>query len=168
MAMTRTTKVIIGVVVAGLLVTGTVTVALAQADDADGCGMAHRPIARLLKGHFGRIKQLRQDLNVTAEQRSEIKGIVSEHKQELREAAGEVIAAKRALREATLAENPDEATIRAAADQLGDAIGDAAVIGSKVAGDAREVLTSEQIAMLEQARADGEAAVDQWLSEAGQ
>jgi len=166
--MTRTTKIVIGVVVAALLVTGTVTVALAQADDADGCAMTTRPIARLLKGHFGRIKQLRQDLNVTAEQRGEIKGIVSEHKQELREAAGEVIAAKRALREATLAENPDEAKIRAAADTLGDAIGDAAVIGSKVAGDARGVLTSEQIAMLEQARVDGEAAVDQWLSEMGQ
>ncbi len=51
---------------------------------------------------------------------------------------------RRALRDATLAENPNEATIRDAADELGKAIGDAAVVGSKIKAEIHKVLTPEQ------------------------
>ena len=55
-----------------------------------------------------------------------------------------VIAKKRALQELVLAENPDPAAIRQASADLGNAIADAAVLGSSLAQKAQSILTPEQ------------------------
>jgi hypothetical protein len=50
-----------------------------------------------------------------------------------------------ALKELVLAETPDEAAIRKASTDLGNAIADAAVQASALAGEARSILTPEQV-----------------------
>lgn len=124
-----------------------------------------RPLRMLVSGQFGRLLALRSELDATAEQRDKIRAILKSHKAEIASALRPVAEKRRALREATLAENANEATIRAAADELGKAIGDAAVVGSKIKAEVREVLTPEQRERVTQFRRQSESAVDKFLAE---
>lgn len=124
-----------------------------------------RPLRMLVSGQFGRLLTLRSELGISSEQREEIRGIVKSHKQELAAALKPVAEKRRALRDATLAENANEAAIRTAADELGKAIGDAAVVGSKIKAEVREVLTPEQREKVTQFREQSESAVDRFFNE---
>ncbi len=123
------------------------------------------PLRMLVSGQFGRLLTLRSELGITAEQRTQICGIVKSHRQEIATALRPVADKRRALRDATLAENANEATIHAAADELGKAIGEAAVVGSKIKAEVREVLTPEQREKIMQFRQQSETAVDKFLAE---
>lgn len=123
------------------------------------------PLRLLVSGQFGRLLTLRSELGITTEQRTQIRGIVKGHRQEIAAALRPVADKRRALRDATLAENANKATIRAAADELGKAIGEAAVVGSKIKVELREVLTSEQREKITQFRQQSETSVDKFLAE---
>jgi len=123
-----------------------------------------RPLRMLVSGQFGRLLTLRSELDVTTEQRQQIRGIVKNHRQEIAAALKPVAEKRRALRDATLAENANEAAIYAAADELGKAIGDAAVVGAKIKAEIRPVLTPEQREKIEQFRQQSETAVDKFLT----
>jgi Spy/CpxP family protein refolding chaperone len=125
-----------------------------------------RSLRMLVSGQFGRLLALRSELDVSAEQRAEIRGVVKSHKQELAAALKPVAEKRRALRDATLAEHPEEAKIRAAADELGKAIGDAAVVGSKIKSEVHNVLTPEQRERVGQFRQQSDSVVDKFLAEA--
>jgi Spy/CpxP family protein refolding chaperone len=127
-----------------------------------------RPLRMLMSGQFGRLLALRSELDTSAEQRAEIRNIVKSHKHELATALKPVAEKRRALRDATLAEGASEATIRAAADELGKAIGDAAIVGAKIRSEIHDVLTPEQRKKVEEFRDQSESAVDRFLSEAVQ
>ena len=120
------------------------------------CGM-------LVSGQFGRLLTLRSELGITTEQREQIRGIVKSHRQEIAAVLKPVAEKRRALRDATLAENPNDAAIHAAANELGKAIGDAAVVGSKIKAEVHKVLTPEQREKITQFRQQSETAVDKFL-----
>ena len=148
---------------ASLLAVGT-GVSVGAGPGAADDGGAH-PLRNLLTGELGRVLTLRSELNVTDEQRAEIKKIVVSHRSEIAAVAKPIVEKRRALREATLAENPNESTIRAAANDLGKSIGDAAVLASKVKPEVFKVLTPEQQKKVENFRADSDSAVDRFLQE---
>ena len=127
-----------------------------------------RPLRKMLGGQLGRLLTLRSELDLTAEQRDKIHAIVKAHRQELAEVLRPVAEKRRALRDATLADSANEATIRAAADELGKAIGDAAVIGAKVKAEVLGVLTPEQREKVAQFRQESAAAVDRFLDKAAE
>ncbi|MBI4579273.1 MAG: Spy/CpxP family protein refolding chaperone [Planctomycetes bacterium] len=104
----------------------------------------NRPIANLIRNGVRRLVALRAELNLTEDQRGQIKEIVRGHKDEIVPAVKDLAAKRRALRDTVLAEEPTEEAIRAAATELGKSIGDAAVLASKVAGEVKPVLTDEQ------------------------
>ncbi|MGD9632702.1 MAG: Spy/CpxP family protein refolding chaperone [Pirellulales bacterium] len=124
-----------------------------------------RPLRMLVGGQLGRLLTLRSELDVTAEQRDKIRGIVRSHKAELVSALRPIAEKRRALRDATLAENANDAAIRAAANELGKTIGDAAVVGSKIKAEVRTVLTPEQREKVDQFRQQSESAVDKFLDQ---
>jgi Spy/CpxP family protein refolding chaperone len=124
---------------------------------------AARPAGMLLSGQLGRLLELRSELDLTADQRSQIREIVKSHRQELSSVIKPVVEKRRALRDATLAENASEAAIHTAADELGKAIGDAAVVGSKIKVEVRQVLTPEQQEKISQFRGESQSAVDKFL-----
>ena len=128
-------------------------------DDVHAAG----PLRMLVSGQFGRLLTLRSELGITTEQREQIRGIVKSHRQEIAAALKPVADKRRALRDATLAEDANEATIHAAADELGKAIGDAAVVGSKIKAEVRDVLTPEQREKIVEFRQQSETAVDKFL-----
>lgn len=121
---------------------------LLAAGEPVGLGPPDSPVGKLISGQIGRLMTLRSDLNVTADQKARIRDIVTAQKPEIAKAAKAVWEKRIALRRAVLADSPDEQAIRTASGELTRAIGDAAVLASKVAGAVKPVLTDEQREML--------------------
>jgi Spy/CpxP family protein refolding chaperone len=134
----------------------------APAAGADG---GVRPLRAFMSGQFGRLLTLRSELGVTGEQRAEIRQIVASHRSEIVAVAKPIVEKRRALRDAVLAENPDETSIRAAANDLGKAIGDAAVLASQVKPEVYQVLTPEQQKKVEVFRTESHSAMDRFMHE---
>jgi Spy/CpxP family protein refolding chaperone len=126
---------------------------------------AETPLGRLVTGQIGRALVLRSQLGVTDEQRDQIKEILRSRGPELAEVMGNITERKRALREAVLAEKPDERTIRARADELGRTIGQAAALGARLNQQLDPIWTERQRDLLREFRADKDQAVDTWLQE---
>jgi Spy/CpxP family protein refolding chaperone len=124
-----------------------------------------RPLVQFIKERFLARHCLRADLGVTEEQREEIRGIIEQQKGVMGPAVRAIIDSRRALGEAVIADPPDEAAIRAAAEQLGNAVAEAAVELSYVVPQVREVLTDDQIETLRSFREDRQASVDDFLDE---
>jgi len=98
------------------------------------------------------IRTIGRDLRLSREQRRSLLEIVQRRHDELRGAAHDVGEARRVLREKVLADTADEAAIRSAAERLGAAIGTAAVLTARVAGEARPLLTPAQRERLQKMR----------------
>ena len=125
------------------------------------------PLAQLLSERAGKARELKAELALTPEQKEQVKEILKSHKEEITAAAKTSLAKRKALHEAVTAATPDEAAIRAAATELGKAIGDAAVIRSKIHGEIAKVLTAEQLEKLKKFRAERDAAVDDAVDDMG-
>ena len=123
------------------------------------------PLIRLIWGNIGRRITLNAELNLTDEQRAEIRAIVQKYRKDLRPATQKIFDAKRALRKAILAEPLNEAAIQKASQDLGKAIGDASVLLSKLVAEVRPVLTPEQIETIRKFSRERDNAVDRWLEE---
>ena len=160
------------VMIAGAILTAVVLIGVAAtwavgqpaADPQDQPG---RPFMKLIRGQIARAMVLKDDLDLTDAQRGELRAMLAAHKAEFTPLAAEVVAHKRALRAAVMAEQPDEATIRREAAALGETVGDIAVAMAGIAGEARQVLTPEQMTLIDQSMAQREAAVDAWLAQPG-
>jgi len=157
-------KATLAAILAGLLGVGT-----AMASPARGAQRRapQTPMGRLAMANAGRAMTLRAELNLTEEQREEIKAIIEKRRPEMQPVVRKVVDKKRALREAVLAETPDERAIRRAADELGKAAGEVSVLASRIAGEIRPILTPEQIEKLEKFSEERDSSVDRWLDEIG-
>jgi Spy/CpxP family protein refolding chaperone len=109
---------------------------------------------------------LRSELNLSDEQRGEIREVLVRHRGEIVATAQAVRAKRLILRDAVLAETADEAAIRAAAAELGEQMGEAAVKASKLKAQIAPILTEEQRALIVKFMADREQAVDRFLEQA--
>jgi Spy/CpxP family protein refolding chaperone len=117
-----------------------------------------------IHGEIGRLMTLHSELDLTSDQREQLHSIVKNHKSEIVAIAKPIVEEKRALRDATVAKEPNEAAIRSAADKLGKSIGDAAVLASKLKGEAAKVLTPDQVKKIENFRTESDNAVDSFLA----
>jgi Spy/CpxP family protein refolding chaperone len=142
----------------------------AEAQDPATSGpVAHRlagtPLGKFLSGRIGRAMVLRSELDLTPEQTKALRSTIKAHRAEIAQTIAPVAAKRRALRDAVLSDTTDEAAIRSAADDLGKAIGDAAVKAAKL----RKVLvekvkpTPEQVAKIKAFRADNDQAAVEFL-----
>lgn len=123
------------------------------------------PLVKLIRANIMRLVLLHWDLNLTPEQAAEMKKIREAHHAEIATAARKVIEAKKGLGEEVLAEQPDEQKIRAAASKLSDAIGNVAVLVSKIVPEGRKVLTPEQREKIKTTRAASLQAEQDYLKE---
>lgn len=126
------------------------------------------PLAGLIMGNIGRFLVLGSELNISAEQRKKIAAEVKSHKDEIRPVAKEISEKRMALRDAVLNKPGDRQAIMAAANDLGKAIGDAAVLASKVIAKVKPVLTSEQQERIKNLRMANDKATAEWISQIGQ
>ena len=158
---------ILTMVAGGLLAAGVVSTAAekhAPAADKAAHRARRRPLRRLMAARAGRAMTLWAELDVTDEQRRQIASILLSHKDEIANVAKPVVEKHRALRAAVKAEKLDEKAIRAAAQALGQALADAAVLAAKVRADVAQVLTAEQLELIEKFHLDRDMAVDKFLN----
>jgi Spy/CpxP family protein refolding chaperone len=126
---------------------------------------AQPPIVKLVTANVARWLLLKAELGLTEQQRSAIMALAEARRSKRAPVAAAAIQKKRALREAVLADKPDAAAIRAAAMDLGKAIGDAAVAASEGIAQGRNILTPEQRDKIRACLAACDSAEDAWLKE---
>jgi len=161
--MFRKSLMVVGVV--GLLGI-TVAAATPGADAAGGWKpgkFAQTPLGKLITGNLGRMMVLRSELDITEAQRAQIKEVLVAHKSEIAKHAKAVRDKRVALRDAVLADNPSDAKIRKAADELGKVVGNAAVKAAKLKGKIAPILTEEQREKIAEFRADRDEAVESFF-----
>ena len=127
--------------------------------------LGHAPLAKLITGNIGRFLVLRSELAITADQKKKIVEIVKSRRHEIRPVAKMILEKRRALQEAVVNKPGDETAIRGAATEMGKAIGDAAVLASKIIAQVKPELTSQQIERIGKFRADVQKATDDWLDQ---
>ena len=134
--------------------------------DPKACGgePAGCPLKNVVSGCIGRALVLKSELNITAEQKAKIRDVLVRHKARIAETVKAVGERHVALRNAVLT-GKDEATIRAAADELGKAISDAAVKASKLRNEIEPILTEEQKQAIGKFLAENDAAIGKFLDE---
>ena len=93
-------------------------------------------------------------LNLTADQKTQIKAIAESHKADRKALADRMIAARGALRDAITADKVDEAAIRAKAADVAAIDADAAVLDAQVHAQVFALLTPDQQAKAKQLEAD--------------
>jgi Spy/CpxP family protein refolding chaperone len=129
---------------------------------------ANTPLGRLISGSLGRLLVLRSELNLSAAQRDQIRTVLVSHKAQIAGTVKSVHDKRVALRNAVLGGKAAETQIRAAADDLGKAITEAAVKASKLRAELAPILTEEQRQQIAQFLVSNDAAVDKFLSQAMQ
>jgi Spy/CpxP family protein refolding chaperone len=88
--------------------------------------------------------QVSQALDLTDDQKTQIKNLLRNHADEIKAQMHASGAAHRALREAVLSMPADENAIRAAAQQVGQTQGDGALLFARIRAEIDPILTPEQ------------------------
>jgi periplasmic protein CpxP/Spy len=155
--------------VAAVVTTGVVHAQTQDGAGAPAAGVERRgpggPGGRGGPGHVGRgfggpMAMLRQ-LDLTDEQRAQVRQVMDSHRDELRAIGERVMAAHGAQRAAVTAPQFDEQAVRTRAAELAAAEADAAVLQAKVHSEVFAVLTPEQQAKAAQLKAQREARAQQ-------
>ena len=166
----RKTWVLCGLMAMGLLAGGAALKVNSTGgfEGMPGHGAPRGIIGRFMQAQFGRMMTLRAELNLSDEQREAVRSTLQSHKSEIASAMKPVISARRTLRDAVLAEKPDNSAIRAAADTLGKSVGEAAVTFAKIKVELADKakLTSAQMEKIAEFRTGTDASIDAFLKEA--
>lgn len=94
-----------------------------------------------------------QQLDLTDDQKAQLKSIAESHRDEFRQAGQKVGAAREAMRTLMESDAIDESAIRAKSAEVAAAEADVAILNAKVRQQSLQVLTSEQQAKLKELRA---------------
>lgn len=108
--------------------------------------MRQRPMSS--GGSFAQLRQQIAQLNLTEEQKEQIRTVFKDNRDALRAAHQAVREARQAIYKIALEDGSEEA-IRNAAGELADKVAEEAILMAKVRGSLREVLTDEQKQQLE-------------------
>jgi Spy/CpxP family protein refolding chaperone len=130
------------------------------------CPLAVSPLGRMISGCVGRLLVLHSEINITVEQKAMIHDILVTHRAQIAGTVKSVRDKRVALRKAVLSGKADEAQIRAAADELGKAISDAAVKASLLRNSIAPILTKDQCRMIGKFLDENDAAIDRFLEDA--
>lgn len=134
------------------------------ADESSGA-FCRPAAARLFAENLGRLLVLGSELNLSGDQRTKLAATVRSRGDEIRPIATSIIEKKKALREAVF--NEDEKAINNSAENLGHAIGRAAVVVSKIISEAKGILTREQVERIQDFRSKSDRAEAAWLDQIG-
>jgi Spy/CpxP family protein refolding chaperone len=151
----------------GLLSGGVAVVNAVAQPGEHGHGPIGELMARMHQAHAGRHAALHAELNLTEEQRTALHETLKAHHADIAAVLRPVIAAKHSLHAAVLADTPDDAAIRDAAGNLGESLGDAAVVIAKIKVELlrNAQFTPEQIKKLEEFKTGADAEIDAFLDE---
>ncbi|MGO9123008.1 MAG: Spy/CpxP family protein refolding chaperone [Desulfomonilaceae bacterium] len=158
-------------VLVSVLITGLAAVPSRAADPAKEDGrptLAGSPLGKLIMGHIGRLLVLKSELNVTDDQRKRIAAEIKNHKDEIRPIAKLIFEKRQAVRDSVINNLGDEKTILQASEDLGKAIGKAALLASKVVAKVQPIFTPEQQERIKNFRMGMDKATSEWINQIGQ
>jgi periplasmic protein CpxP/Spy len=118
------------------------------------------------RGGFGGPMALLRQLDLTEDQRAQVRQVMESHHDELRAIGERVMAAHRAQNDAVTAPQFDEQVVRTRAAELAALEADAAVLRAKVHSDVFAVLTPEQQAKAAELKAQRESRAQQFRERA--
>ncbi|WP_395735362.1 Spy/CpxP family protein refolding chaperone [Prosthecobacter sp.] len=118
-----------------------------------------RDIVRTAARHF---LNFRKQTPLSDEQKTALSKILAEHREEIRAQITEGRDARRAMEKAV----KENGSTKAAADKIGDAARDRALLMARIAKQMRPLLTPEQQKQLEEAHSEIESLVDSALASA--
>jgi protein CpxP len=135
-------KALAAISLAALLIVGVVAVANAQNLKRLG-----QNGAAAFKGKFNARMFLR-GLNLTDQQKEQVKNILSNHKPDIKAIAQESLQARKGLREA-LAVGADQGALKAAYDKVSSAGWNALLLRNQIGSEIKQILTPEQLQLLQ-------------------
>ena len=97
------------------------------------------------KGHGHPGERLAKALDLSKEQKEQVKAIFLKHRDEIAPLRKEMVSGRREMRKLVQSDKPDEAAIREQAKKIAATSGNLAVRWAKVTQEVRAVLTPEQI-----------------------
>ena len=97
-----------------------------------------------------------RELDLSDDQRAQIKAIADSHQAEFKQVGEKIRAARGGMRSLLAADVLDEAAVRAKSVEVAAAEADIAILNAKVRAEAMQVLTSEQQKKLKELRASGQ------------
>jgi periplasmic protein CpxP/Spy len=118
------------------------------------------------RGGFGGPMAVLRQLDLTEEQRAQVRQVMENHRAELRASGERVMAAHRAQNDAVTAAQFDEQLVRTKAAELAAVEADAAVLQAKVHSEVFAVLTPEQQAKAAELKAQRQARMQQFRERA--
>jgi Spy/CpxP family protein refolding chaperone len=130
--------------------------------------LMNTPVARMISGCVGRLMVLRSEMNVSGQQQAAIREVLVARRPQIAQTVRSVREKRLVLRNAVLSGEADEAQIRAAAEELGQAIGDAAVKATRLRNEIAPILSSEQRELIREFLEENDAAVDKFLAQAAE
>jgi len=158
--------------VVGMILAGSAFAAPARGEGGRGKNAAGAAGERggakgALREPGGHLRALREELDLTPEQKQQIAKILKGCKDALVAAVKDVHAKRQALREAIRADQVDEQKIRDAADALGKSVANAAVLRAQCRHEIFAVLTPEQRTKIEDAVKAAEKRMDEAVDKIG-
>lgn len=151
--------VVILAVLAGLLFIGP-----NQSEAEEGVWAGRAKIRGLVFKRLNQMIALREQLNLTSDQKSRFRSLFLAHRQEIADMVEEMATLRQALKNEVLSDVPDETAIRRAASDLGESLGENAVRASRLLAEAKAVLTPEQLALLKEHRASRQEGFNEVLT----
>lgn len=147
---------------------GTIATAAMAVNPAAGPTSLWRnsPLGRTIAASFGRVLTLRSDLNVTDEQRQQIRDVLVSHRAEIATTVKSVRDKRVALRDLVRSDKAEKSQIRSAADELGQAVSDAAVKAVELRGKIAPLLSQDQRATIDKFLMENDAAINAFLDAA--
>ena len=152
-----TARGILAVAVTALLASG----ALAQAPR----GFADRPFAKWLRSTVERMRTLKSELDLKPQQKMQIGAVLKERRDEILDVLTSLKDKRRVLGALTRANTVDETAIRAAARDMAESIGDAAVLKAEIHREIWPIFTADQKRTAQECREDIEESVDRLFEE---
>ena len=157
-------KTLLSMALVGTIATATMAVGPGFGPAGRLCGpLANTALGRTIAGCFGRVLTLRSDLNVSDEQRQQIREVIMSHRSEIASTVKSVRDQRVALRDLARSDDTDESQIRAAADALGKAISDAAVKAVELRAEIAPLLDQDQHVTIDKFLTENDAAINAFL-----
>jgi len=127
-------------------------------------GQGHGKFREVIRTAMRHMLNFRHETPLSAEQKQKARGVIESHRSEIRSQMERGRDARRAMMDAVKGSGPDAAATKEAADKIGNAARDRALLMARVASEIKPLLTPEQLKRVESARAEIESDVDAALA----
>lgn len=146
--MKNNNKIIKSSLLAVTLIAATSATAVLAAGPSDEVLLRQAKVREVVRTVVRNLMEFRKDTPLSDEQKTQIRDIVQTYHSDMRQQAETGKAAREAFRKAA-AESPDSKETLAAAEAIGNAARDRALLAAKIRAEVRPLLTPEQQASIE-------------------